>query len=197
MPTELRRFLVSAVGAAMLLTGLVIGARLGYQMLHQQAADTGQDRQWKQFTRAVQGQDGAAAAVPADAGNIYLKLTVPRLGNKDGVAVDGDWNNLHDASMVHYHESAAPGARGNVLVAFHRETHWLDVNQLRAGDQVQVQARDLKNYTYVIDFVRTVDPGNVSLLRQTDGNDITLVTCDPPWQDYNRMIFRGHLVQAS
>ena len=197
MTRDPRRFLVSAIGVAMLITGLVIAGRLGLQMLHQQSADSGQDKAWQQFTKAVQGQDtAAAAAVPATAGNIYLKLTVPRLSNKEGVAVDGDWNSLHDASMVHYHDSPAPGAKGNVLVAFHRETHWMDINQLRAGDQVQLQSRDLKVYTYVIDAVRTVDPSNVALLRQTDGNDLTLITCDPPWQDYNRLIFRGHLVQA-
>ncbi|GAC1333295.1 MAG: hypothetical protein NVSMB17_13560 [Candidatus Dormibacteria bacterium] len=199
MTRDLRRFLASAVGAAMLLTGVVIAARLGLQMTHQQGTEAKQDRAWQQFTQAVQGQapQTANAVVPADAGNIYLKLTVPKLGNKDGVAVDGDWNSLKDASMVHYHDSPAPGAKGNVLLAFHRETHWLDVNAVQAGDQVQIQDRNLKTFTYVIDFVRTVNPSDVSLLRQTEGNDLTMITCDPPWQDYNRMLFRGHLAQPS
>lgn len=191
---DLRRFLASAVGLAMLITGVVIAGRLGLQMTHQQATEGKQDRAWQQFTQAVQGQN---VAVPTDAGNIYLKLVVPKLANKDGVAVDGDWSSLKDASMVHYHDSPAPGAKGNVLLAFHRETHWMDINQVRAGDQVLVQDKELKTYTYVIDFVRTVNPSDVSLLRQTTGNDLTMITCDPPWQDYNRMLFRGHLVQAS
>jgi len=199
MTSDLRRFLVSAMGVAMLLTGVVIATRLGLQMTHQQGTEARQDRAWQQFTRAVEGQapGGAdpAPAIPALAGNIYLKLVVPKLGNKDGVAVDGDWNSLKDASMVHYHDSPAPGAKGNVLLAFHRETRWLDVNEVKAGDQVQVQDRTLKTFTYVIDFVRTVNPSDVSLLRQTEGNDLTMITCDPPWQDYNRMLFRGHLVQ--
>ena len=190
MSRDIRRFLASAVGVAMLLTGVVIAARLGLQMTHQQSTEVKQDRAWQQFAQAVQGQN---VAVPADAGNIYLKLIVPKLANKDGVAVDGDWNSLKDASMVHYHDSPAPGGKGNVLLAFHRETHWLDINQLKAGDQVQLQAKDLKIYHYMIDFVRTVNPNDVSLLRQTEGNDLTLITCDPPWQDYNRLLFRAHL----
>ena len=190
MSRDFRRFLVSAVGVAMLLTGVVIAVRLGLQMTHQQSSDVKQDHAWQQFTQAVQGQN---VAVPADAGNIYLKLVIPRLANKDGVAVDGDWNSLKDASMVHYHDSPAPGGKGNVLLAFHRETHWLDVDQVKAGDQVQLQAKDLKTYTYVIDFVRTVSPSDVSLLRDTPGSDLTMITCDPPWQDYNRLVFRGHL----
>jgi sortase (surface protein transpeptidase) len=39
-----------------------------------------------------------------------------------------------------------------------------------------------------------VRPSDVSLLRPTDGSDLTLITCDPPWQDYNRILFRAHLV---
>ena len=190
-----KRLVASALGVALVVTGLFIGARTGMQMLRQQNADRSQDRAWQHFTGAVQGQDGGTITVPADAGNIYLKLTVPRLG-KDGVAVDGDWNSLHDASMVHYHDSPAPGAQGNVLLAFHRETHWMDINQLKAGDQVQLQTRDLLLHTYQVDFVRTVHPSDVTLLRPTAGNDLTMITCDPPWQDYNRMLFRAHLVTA-
>jgi LPXTG-site transpeptidase (sortase) family protein len=188
------RLVVSVVGIIMLVAGVGIAGDLGWQMWRQQNTESSQDRAWQQFTQAVQGQN---SSVPVDAGNIYLKLVVPSLNNKDGVAVDGDWNSLKDASMVHYHDSPAPGAKGNVLLAFHRETHWMDVNQLKAGDQLQLQTRDLKTYTYVIDFVRTVHPSDVSLLRQTEGSDLTLITCDPPWQDYNRMLFRAHFTQAS
>lgn len=196
MTGDWKRLLTSAVGVALLATGLIIGARLGLRLIQQQNAGRSQDQAWQHLTTAVKGQDaGAAATVPTDAGNIYLKLTVPKLA-KDGVAVDGDWTSLHDASMVHYHDSPAPGARGNVLLAFHRETHWLDINMVKAGDQLQLQTKDLVTYTYVVDFVRTVGSTDVSLLRPTEGNDLTLITCDPPWQDYNRILFRAHLLQA-
>ncbi|MEA2684507.1 MAG: sortase [Chloroflexota bacterium] len=183
----------------MLITGLVIGGRLALQVTRQQNTDSAQDKAWQQFVVAAQGQapsPGPSAAAAALPGSVYLKLTVPKLSNKDGVAVDGDWGSLTTASMVHYKDSPAPGAKGNVLVAFHRETHWMDINQLAAGDQVQIQTTDLKVHVYQIDLVRTVHPTDVSLLRPTEGNDLTLITCDPPWQDYNRMLFRGHLVPS-
>jgi len=195
MARDWKRLLAAVLGVALVVTGLFIGGRLGMQVLQQHNAEQSQNRAWQNFTTAVKGQDTGAITVPADAGNIYLKLTVPGLG-KDGVAVDGDWNSLHDASMVHYHDSPAPGAKGNVLLAFHRETHWIDINKLKAGDQVQLQTRDLVVHTYQVDFVRTVSSVDVSLLRPTTGNDLTLITCDPPWQDYNRLVFRAHLVDA-
>jgi len=51
-------------------------------------------------------------------------------------------------------------------------------------------------HTYRVDFVRTLSSVDVSLLRPTTGNDLTLITCDPPRQDYNRLVFRAHLVDA-
>ena len=193
MLSDWKRLLASALGVALILTGVVIAGRLGLQLLQQQRVERAQDHAWQQFTQAVRGE---STPLPSDAGNIYLKLTVPRLGNRSGVAVDGDWTSLTTASMVHYRDSPAPGAKGNVLLAFHRETHWMDVNQVSAGDQLLLQTRDLVTHTYTVDFVRIVGPSDVSLLRPTDGNDLTVITCDPPWQDYNRMVFRAHLVSG-
>jgi sortase A len=136
----------------------------------------------------------APAAPPSS--EIYLKLTVPKLGT-DGIAINSDWTGLKRAGMVHYAQSPAPGRQGNVLLAFHRETHWYEINQLRAGDDVQLETTDQKVYTYRVDFVRIVPPSNVDLLKATDGHDLTMITCDPIWQDYNRMIFRAHLVGAA
>ena len=80
---------------------------------------------------------------------------MPKL-SKDGVGVDGDWNSLKQATMVHYQDSPAPGATGNVLIAFHRETHWLDINEVGAGDKVQVQTTDGKTYKYQVDLSRSL-----------------------------------------
>lgn len=205
-PTSRWAVTLRIIGAALVLAGLVLGGRTVYSLMHQESHDSVQDKAWQSFVGAAAGEakadpspvpgespSPAAAGVP---GGLYLKLTVPKL-SKDGVGVDGDWNSLKQATMVHYKDSPAPGQKGNVLVAFHRETHWLDINNLGAGDSVQVQTTDGKTYNYKIDFVKTVRPSDVSLLKATEGNDITLVTCDPPWQDYDRMVFRGHLVPAT
>ena len=124
---------------------------------------------------------------------IYLKMTLASVG-KDAVAVNGDWNSLKAFNTVHYKTSPAPGQQGNMLIAFHREPKWLDINNVKAGDMVQVQGLDLKTYRYQIDFIKIVSANDVSDLKATTGTDLTLITCDPPWQDYNRMVFRAHLV---
>ncbi|MGB2939452.1 MAG: sortase [Candidatus Dormiibacterota bacterium] len=199
--------LVRCVAVAMILAGLVVGGRVVYGFMHTQSQDSAQDKAWQTFVSAAAGQDNASASAPSPAAgtgagtgggpsNLYLKLTIPKI-NTSAVSVDGDWNSLKQTSMVHYHDSPAPGTKGNALVAFHREPHWLDINKVGPGDQVQVQMADGKTYTYQVDFVKVVKPAETDLYRPTTGLDLTLITCDPPWHDNDRMIIRSHLVTVS
>ena len=122
-------------------------------------------------------------------------MTLASVG-KDAVAVNGDWNSLKVFNTVHYKISPAPGQQGNMLIAFHREPKWLDINNVKAGDMVQVDALDHKTYQYQIDFIKIISASDLSYLKPTTGTDLTLITCDPPWQDYNRMVVRAHLVST-
>lgn len=111
-----------------------------------------------------------------------------------GVAGNGDWNMLHQRSMVHYTTSAAPGQQGNVIVAFHREPHYEHIDQLKVGDLVTVQDRSCAVFTYRITQRWTLSPTKVTQLVATSGHDITLITCTPWWRDYDRIVWRGTLV---
>jgi sortase A len=195
------RILVRLAAVSLVVAGLFFIGRFAFILLGQRGAETAQAEQWKQLVDAAAGPEvsppAQASTPPAPAeslpGGIYLRLTVDKL-HKDGIGVDGDWNTLRSASMVHYKQSPAPGRRGNVLIAFHRETHWYDIDQVKRGDTVQVETSDRHTYKYVVDLVTIVPPANVDLLKPTGGSDLTLITCDPVWQDYNRMIFRAHQV---
>jgi sortase A len=192
--------LLRSVAVSLILAGLIMGGRIGLQVNQQASQETAQDHAWQTFVDAAAGQSNAEAAPPPSPGadlpaNVYLKLTIPKI-NSSAVAVNGDWNNLKTSAMVHYRDSPAPGQKGNVLVAFHREPTWLDAGRVGAGDEIQIQTLDKKVWTYKIEYVRTVNPREVDMLKPTDGNDLTLITCDPPWQDYNRMLFRAHLVET-
>ena len=179
--------LLRSVAAAFIATGLIMAGRVGVDLWNVQHQDDQQSKAWQTFVGAAAGAD-ASSANP----DLYLKLTIPKLG-KDAIAANGNWDSLKKVSMVHYKDSPAPGQKGNVLVAFHRETHWLDINTIGAGDAIVIQTADGRVFHYKIDFVQTVPPAQVDLLKPTSGNDLTLITCDPVWQDYNRMYFRAHL----
>jgi LPXTG-site transpeptidase (sortase) family protein len=114
-----------------------------------------------------------------------------------GVAANGDWNTLRQRSMVHYKLSPAPGAQGNVIVAFHREPHYEHVDQLNVGDTVTVQDRACSVFTYRVTQRWTLAPDKVTQLNATSGHELTLITCTPWWRDDNRIVWRATLVQPA
>jgi sortase A len=119
--------------------------------------------------------------------------SLPQYGYS-GVAANGDWNTLHQRSMVHYTTSPAPGRQGNVIIAFHREPHYEHIDQLKVGDTVTVQDRSCAVFTYRITQRWTEAPDKVAQLVTTSGHDLTLITCTPWWRDYDRIVWRGTLV---
>lgn len=191
------RRVLRVIGVVLVVVGLVTVYQFVREVRQQGATDNSNDRAFSQLIQAAAGPVTTSDPSPTAVlpGGVYLKLIIPKL-NKEMVAIDSDWSGLTHAPMVHYRGSGVPGQKGNVLVAFHREFKWPDINTVGPGDDVMVQALDGHTYTYRVDFVKVYPPSNVSLLRPTDGNDLTLITCDPWLQDYNRMIFRAHLVTA-
>ena len=113
-----------------------------------------------------------------------------------GVTVDGDWTKLDDRSMVHWYGSPAPGGKGNVIIAFHREPDYQNIDQLAVGETVTIQDRSCQTYVYTITQHWDLAPSAVTQLVPTDGQELTLITCDPWWQDYNRLVWRADLTSV-
>jgi len=148
---------------------------------------------------AVPGASTAASckpnSAPAEDYALVSFVSLPQYGYA-GVAGNGDWNTLHERSMVHYKTSPAPGQKGNVIIAFHREPHYEHIDQLATGGTVAVQDRNCTTWTYRITGRWTLNPTSVSQLDDTPGQyNLTLITCTPWWQDYNRIVWRATLVQ--
>jgi LPXTG-site transpeptidase (sortase) family protein len=135
-------------------------------------------------------------AAPADD---YALVSFPSLAayGYAGVAANGDWNTLHQRSMVHYKASPAPGRQGNAIVAFHREPHYEHIDQLGVGDTVTVQDRSCAVFTYKVTQRWTLPPDRVTQLQPTTGHDLTLVTCTPWWRDDERIVWRATLVEPA
>jgi LPXTG-site transpeptidase (sortase) family protein len=113
-----------------------------------------------------------------------------------GVAVNGNWTQLDDRSMVHWYGSPAPGGVGNVIIAFHREPDYQDINQLAVGETVTIQDRNCQTYVYTVTQHWDLAPNAVTQLAPTDGQQLTLITCTPWWQDYDRLVWRADLTSV-
>lgn len=111
-----------------------------------------------------------------------------------GVAGDGTWDLLHDRTMVHYHGTPDPGQQGNSIIAFHREPDYQHIDGLAVGGTVSIQDKACHTFVYKVTQVWDLTPAKVTQLVPTSGYDLTLITCDPWWQDYNRLVWRATLV---
>ncbi|MDB5064891.1 MAG: sortase family protein LPXTG-site transpeptidase [Chloroflexi bacterium] len=134
-----------------------------------------------------------------DAATNYARVSFPSLAQYGyaGVAGDGTWDLLLHRSMVHYQGTAAPGQKGNDIIAFHREPEYEHIDQLNVGDIVDVQDRSCKTWAYQITGRWQLAPSRVTQLTTTDGHDLTLITCTPFWQDTQRLVWRATLVTAA
>jgi LPXTG-site transpeptidase (sortase) family protein len=112
------------------------------------------------------------------------------------VAGDGTWALLNSRSMVHYTGTSSPGQQGNVIIAFHREPDFQYINQLAVGDTITIQSRTCQTFVYRVAQRWNLPPSQVTQLNPTSGHELTLITCDPWWQDYNRLVWRAELISA-
>ncbi len=114
-----------------------------------------------------------------------------------GVAVNGNWTQLDDRSMVHWYGSPAPGGDGNVIIAFHREPDYQNIDQLAPGETVTIQDRTCQTYVYTITQRWDLAPSAVTQLVPTSDAELTLITCTPWWQDYDRLVWRADLTSVN
>ena len=114
--------------------------------------------------------------------------------NYAGVSGDGTWDLLQSRSMVHYHDSPAPGQLGNAIIAFHREPDFEHIDQFDIGGVVSVQDRTCATFKYQVTQRWILYPKDVHQLLSTTGHDLTLVTCHPWWDDSKRIVWRATLI---
>lgn len=75
--------------------------------------------------------------------------------------------------------SAAPGARGNLVISGHRDTHFRFLAKLKRGDSVLLDDAHGAVHAYRITGSEVVDSRTHTLRLTADGARLTLVTCWP------------------
>jgi sortase A len=114
----------------------------------------------------------------------------------DKVSVDAsiyggdDWTQLQKG-VGHYANSANPGEDGNMVLAAHNDIFgeiFRDIQYLKAGDEVRIQAQNGRWYTYVVYDKQIVAPSSVGVLARGNEPIVTLITCHPYQVDTRRMV---------
>ncbi|MEV4535723.1 class E sortase [Asanoa sp. NPDC049518] len=131
------------------------------------------------------------------------KLYIPAL-DQNWVVVDGVTQADIRYAPGHYPDTALPGQVGNFSVAGHRNraTFWR-LDELKNGDSIVVE--DKENwYVYHVVKTRIVKPTQVEVVAPVPmlpGSKptkamVTLTTCNPKFDNYQRLIVHGELVRS-
>jgi LPXTG-site transpeptidase (sortase) family protein len=142
-------------------------------------------------------------ALGPPSGNAIARLYLPRLG-KHWVVVEGVTRADIRYAPGHYPGTAMPGEVGNFSVAGHRTPaiFW-DLDKIGKNDLIIVETR--KNwYVYRFSSREIVSPHAVEVVAPVPDQPgvtpvipmITLTTCNPKWDNYQRLIVHGILLYS-
>lgn len=75
--------------------------------------------------------------------------------------------------------TAAPGALGNAVVGGHRDTHFAFLQNLEAGDLLEVVTARGATVVYRVEGARILDRRETAVMEDRGDQRLTLVTCYP------------------
>ena len=101
---------------------------------------------------------------------------------------------------VQYRERALVGARGNAVISGHVVTIaegnvFRNLYKVSLGDEVHVETADGK-FMYIVDEVKLVPPTDISVMEQTKGPMLTLITCGGEFDTKTRSFSDRQIVVA-
>lgn len=146
----------------------------------------------------------SAPELPPPPGNAIGRLYIPRL-NLHWVVVEGVALSDIRFAPGHYPSTAMPGQVGNFSVAGHRSPgiFW-DLDRVRPGDLVIMETRT-NWFVYQVFQSHIVTPHSVEVIAATPNRpgvapseaDMTLTTCNPKWNNYQRMAVHAMLIDTT
>ncbi|WP_307871008.1 class E sortase [Micromonospora sp. C51] len=145
----------------------------------------------------------SAKPKPAVQGTPIAGLYIPKF-DKEWIVVEGVGQQDIRYAPGHYPDSAMPGQVGNFSVAGHRNraTFWR-LDELREGDPILVEGRN-EWYVYQVTESLIVKPTQVEVVAPVPGRPgekptkrmLTLTTCNPKFDNYQRLIIHAELTRT-
>jgi sortase A len=213
-PSSPVRTAVRVLGELMITVGLVLLLFAAYEIWGKAAIVAGHQADLDQELAQEWGEPGPSTgptpgplpdekASPPPGWSI-ARLYIPRL-NKRWVVVEGVAPGDIQFAPGHYSESAMPGKVGNFAVAGHRSPaiFW-DLDRMRSGDVIAVETRSNFYIYRVTQSPEVVQPNAVEVVAPVPGRPgaaptkamLTLTTCNPKWDNYQRLVVHAAMVRS-
>ena len=95
------------------------------------------------------------------------------------VVLEGDAGRVLAFGPGHRSSTVLPGGAGNSVVSGHRDTHFRILEQVSAGQRIEVERLDGRSRTYRVSGARVVDARDLGIVVDRGRDELTLVTCWP------------------
>ncbi len=136
-----------------------------------------------------------------------INVEIPVLYNVASVDESAIQEGLSE-SVVHYPSTSKPGELGNGVIFGHSSSNifnsgkgkfaFLHLRELQEGDTFYLH-KDGKQYVYKVIHKQVVKPSQVEVINDTHGRSatFTLITCDPPGANVNRLVVTGEQISPT
>lgn len=170
----MRRRVVAAFALALVASGGVLVLRGGYMEAKAALADILIARAFDAYVR-----DGTLHRPWSWADHAPIAvLRVPRLDVERHVLTGASGSSLA-FGVGHVDGTAPPNGAGNAVLAGHRDGAFAFLEDLQAGDRIELQAGPGGDRTWVVAATAVVADDDASVLLDTPEDRLTLVTCWP------------------
>jgi sortase A len=191
---------VRELGLALITAGVIVLAFVVYQLygtaLTEQKNQTRLHANFEAAPAAPLARSAADSGPSAPAGTAIDHLVIPKIG-VDKYVVEGVQEDDLVNGPGHYPGTVLPGQDGNAAIAGHRTTYgapFFNLDQLRAGDLIEITARGGEQFRYQVTASKVVSPDDVAVLDPTTTPELTLTTCNPRYSATSRLIVTAALV---
>jgi sortase A len=201
------RTAVRGFGETLITLGLVILLFAAYEVYgkaFQANAEQGRlgDALEQQWSAPAKGGSSTPVADKPIPGAGVARLYIPRLG-KEWVVVEGVTPKDIKLAPGRYPKSQLPGQVGNFAIAGHRmpSIFW-DLDQMRTGDPMIAETRT-GWYVYQVGSIDIIRPTKTSVVAANPDDPgapatrklLTITTCNPKWDNYERLVVQAELVR--
>jgi len=171
--------LLRFVLAVMLFAGSCLVARAAYLQAKAGIASALIRRAWEQSMRTGVSRP----PWPWADTHPVARIRIPRIGY-DEIVLEGASPRILAFGPARLLSSARPGEPGNLAVAGHRTSWFRRLEEVKTGDDVDLDWFDSHNQqprdrTYKVNAIHIVKPDDVELLEPTADDALTLITCYP------------------
>lgn len=139
-----------------------------------------------------------APASKYDIASVMGLLIIPKISLEEAIR-EGSTKSVLSSALGHMEGTALPGEEGNCCIAGHRNytfgKYFNRLNEMEIGDLIEIETYDA-HYTYEVYDIFVVEPTQLSVLDEIEGNNLTLITCTPIFVGSHRLIIRAALVET-